>query len=109
MRLGDVAYARQPRDGPLLVRGGVHPVLRAQQAAQQRRVLACMPLSLFAPEPCSHERPIKCPRRHKPQTVSAHLDHHHVDPSFSTFAIAVMVFQLRVVAGTPKSRSSMPR
>jgi hypothetical protein len=27
----------------------------------------------------------------------------------STLAIAVMVFQLRVVTGTPKSRSNMPR
>ena len=39
VRLGDAAHAGQPRDGPLLVRGGVHPVLRAQQAAQQLGVL----------------------------------------------------------------------
>src|SRR4029450_13544801 len=39
---GDSAHARQPPDGPFLVRGGVHPVLRAQQAAQQLRVLACL-------------------------------------------------------------------
>ena len=63
VRLGDVAHACQPSDGPLLVRGGVHPVLRAQQAAQQRGVLACTPSSLLAPEPRSHERPIRCPRR----------------------------------------------
>ena len=37
--LGDAAHARQPPDRPLLVRGGVHPVLRAQQAAQQLGVL----------------------------------------------------------------------
>jgi hypothetical protein len=30
-------------------------------------------------------------------------------PLPSTLAIAVMVFQLRVVAGTPKSRSNVPR
>lgn len=40
MGLGDAAHARQPPDGPLLVRGGVHPVLRAQQAPQQLGVLA---------------------------------------------------------------------
>jgi hypothetical protein len=28
--LGDAAHAGQPPDGPVLVRGGVHPVLRAQ-------------------------------------------------------------------------------
>jgi hypothetical protein len=28
--LGDAAYACQPRDRPVLVRGGIHPVLRAQ-------------------------------------------------------------------------------
>ena len=39
--LGDAAHSRQPLDRPALVRGGVHPVLRAQQAAQQPRVLAC--------------------------------------------------------------------
>lgn len=32
---------------------------------------------------------------------------HHV--ALTTFAIAVMVFQVRVVTGTPKSRSSVPR
>ena len=40
--LGHAAHARQPPDGPLLVRRGVHPVLRAQQAAQQLGILACM-------------------------------------------------------------------
>ena len=30
-------------------------------------------------------------------------------PLLSTLAIAVMVFQLRVVTGTPKSRSRVPR
>ena len=40
--LGDAAHARKPPDGPLLVRGGVHPVLRAQQAAQQLGILACL-------------------------------------------------------------------
>ena len=30
-------------------------------------------------------------------------------PVLSTLAIAVMVFQLRVVTGTPKSRSNVPR
>jgi hypothetical protein len=33
----------------------------------------------------------------------------HVAPVPSTLAIAVMVFQLRVVTGTPKSRSNLPR
>ena len=37
----DAADARQPPYGPVLVRGGVHPVFRAQQAAQQLGVLAC--------------------------------------------------------------------
>ncbi len=32
-----------------------------------------------------------------------------VPPLPSTLAIAVMVFQLRVVTGTPKSRSNVPR
>jgi len=32
-----------------------------------------------------------------------------VPPLSSTLAIAVMVFQLRVVTGTPKSRSNVPR
>jgi hypothetical protein len=36
----DAADARQPLDRPALVRAGVHPVLRAQQAAQQPRILA---------------------------------------------------------------------
>src|SRR5262249_53328479 len=57
--LGDAAPPRQPRDGPVLVRGGVHPVLRAQEPAQQLWVLACAHLSLSAFEPCSHERPIR--------------------------------------------------
>ena len=30
-------------------------------------------------------------------------------PALNTLAIAVMVFQLRVVTGTPKSRSNVPR
>jgi hypothetical protein len=30
--LGDGAHARQPPDGPILMRGGIHPVLRAEQA-----------------------------------------------------------------------------
>jgi hypothetical protein len=38
--LGDAAHASQPPDGPLLVRSGVHPILRPQQPAQQRGVLA---------------------------------------------------------------------
>src|SRR6187549_27527 len=41
VRGGDMAYARQPMHGPGLVRGGIHPILRAQQAAQELRVLAC--------------------------------------------------------------------
>jgi len=40
MRLGDTADAGETADRPLLVRGGVHPVLRPQQPAQQARVLA---------------------------------------------------------------------
>jgi len=32
-----------------------------------------------------------------------------IPPLPSTLAIAVMVFQLRVVTGTPKSRSNVPR
>ena len=39
--LGNMTDTRQPPDGPVLVRGGVHPVLRTQQAAQQLGVLAC--------------------------------------------------------------------
>jgi hypothetical protein len=35
------------------------------------------------------------------------LDDYHVAVSFSTLAIAEMVFQLRIVAGTPKTRSSV--
>ena len=35
--------------------------------------------------------------------------HHHAGPSTNTLAIAVMVFQFRVVTGTPKSRSNVPR
>jgi hypothetical protein len=31
--LGNAAHARQPSDGPVLTRGGVHPVFRAQKAA----------------------------------------------------------------------------
>lgn len=38
--LGDTTHAREPLNGPLLVRGGVHPILGTQQAAQQVRVLA---------------------------------------------------------------------
>jgi hypothetical protein len=30
VRFGDVAHARQPPDGPGLVGGGVHPILRAK-------------------------------------------------------------------------------
>ena len=41
MSLGHAAHARQPIDGPLFMRSGVHPILCAQQAAQQLRVLAC--------------------------------------------------------------------
>lgn len=40
VRRGHAADARQASHGPVLVRGGVHPVLRAQQAAQQPGVLA---------------------------------------------------------------------
>lgn len=36
-------------------------------------------------------------------------DDDQVAPLFSTLAIAAMVFQLRVVAGTPKTRSNVPR
>jgi len=39
VRLGHAAHARQPPNGPLFVRGGIHPILGAQQAAQQSRVL----------------------------------------------------------------------
>ena len=39
VRLGDGADAREPLDRPLLVRGGVHLVLGAQQAPQQLGVL----------------------------------------------------------------------
>jgi hypothetical protein len=38
------------------------------------------------------------------------LNHLYLVPRLSsTLAIAMMVFQLRVVAGTPKSRSNVPR
>ena len=40
MSLGHAAHARQPIDWPLFMRSGVHPILCAQQAAQQLRVLA---------------------------------------------------------------------
>jgi hypothetical protein len=36
---GDAAHARKPHDGPLLVRGGIHPILGAQQATRQLRGL----------------------------------------------------------------------
>ena len=39
MSLGHAAHARQPIDGPLFMRSGVHPILGAQQAAQQLGVL----------------------------------------------------------------------
>ena len=39
MSLRGAAHARQPPDGPLLVRGGIHPVLGAQQAPQQLGIL----------------------------------------------------------------------
>ena len=39
MGLGHAAHPREPLDGPLFVRSGVHSVLRAQQAAQQLGVL----------------------------------------------------------------------
>ena len=39
MRRGNAAHPRQPPHGPGLVRGGIHPVLRAQQASQQLGVL----------------------------------------------------------------------
>ena len=42
VRLGDAAHAREPFDRPLLVRGGIHAVFRAQQPAQQLGVLARM-------------------------------------------------------------------
>lgn len=38
--LGDAAHAREPPDGPRLVRARVHPVLRAQQPPQQLGILA---------------------------------------------------------------------
>jgi len=40
--LGHPAHAGEPPDWPLLVRGGVHPVLGAQQAAQQLGILLGM-------------------------------------------------------------------
>ena len=54
VRLGDAAHARQPPHGPLLVRGGVHPVLRAQQAAQQLGILAGPRVFVFASLPRFH-------------------------------------------------------
>jgi hypothetical protein len=39
VRRGDAADTRKPPDGPVLVRGGVHSVLRAQEAAQQLGIL----------------------------------------------------------------------
>ena len=39
MRLGNAAHFRQPPDRPGLVRGRVHAIFRAQQAAQEFRVL----------------------------------------------------------------------
>ena len=52
--LGDAAHARQPPDGPVLVRGGVHPVLRAQQAPQQLGVLAHAPSRRPRVRACVH-------------------------------------------------------
>ena len=40
VRFGNTAHARQSLHGPVLMRGGVHPVLRSQQATQQLGVLA---------------------------------------------------------------------
>ena len=54
MRLGDAANARQPFDRPFLVRGCVHPVLGAEQAAQQLRVLACRPSGHITASPSRH-------------------------------------------------------
>ena len=39
MSLGHVTDSRQPLDRPVLVRSGVHPILGAQQAAQEFRIL----------------------------------------------------------------------
>ena len=37
---GDAAHARQPLDRPVLVRGDVHAIFRAQQASEKLRILA---------------------------------------------------------------------
>src|SRR6202011_501431 len=41
MGSGDVAHPRQPPHGPGLMRGRVHPILRAQQTPQKLGILAC--------------------------------------------------------------------
>jgi hypothetical protein len=50
---GDAAHARQPWHRPGFVRGGVHAVFCAQQAAQQLGVLACRTL-VHAGFGCTH-------------------------------------------------------
>ena len=47
VRFGNAAHASQAPDGPFLVRRGVHPVLRAQQTAQQFGILARRCACLF--------------------------------------------------------------
>lgn len=49
MGLGDAAHAREAPDGPLFVRGAVHPVLCAQQSAQQLGILTRMTSDIKGP------------------------------------------------------------
>jgi chitosanase len=57
MRLRHAAHAREPRDGPFLVRRRIHAVLRAQQAAQQLGVLAHPTMLAHAAAICQeHDR-----------------------------------------------------
>ena len=54
--------------------------------------------------PTSAIQPRRITDLHRAPTAVA-----QASPLLSTLAIAVIVFQLRVVTGTPKSRSSVPR
>ena len=63
VRLGDAAHTRQSTDRPLLVRRGVHPVLRAEQATQQLGVLDCVASTHVASLTREHQ-PTSSPASH---------------------------------------------
>ena len=125
--LGDAAHARQPPDGPLLVRGGVHAVLRAQQAPQQLGVLAHASSTVFLRTPvraglavdvaerelaardlehAEHDRQMEAPRsdragvEHGQAAVAA--DERHVRVAAHDQACAAAVGEPRGVGADPR-------